>query len=625
MPDFLRWFHRKPGNSWLTFGGLVATFLLGFFLTFTLPSSVKAASLDAARAEIALVEQNEAAVRQEFFLQERWFSPPYVAQIPGMVQQSEACVKSAKDALHQAESAWSVDRAVLYAKSARASAFEASSTIGQIWDVLNGNSDLLDRSRAVFETVSSEAASLSNLLDGAATRYANEHDRFLLKYTEPMAMSLSTAGNTKASAVQYIAAAHAVLPPPEDKSGIGDPNAALQNLDTAKALVEKVNTLAEQVTAGLDYQREAVDNVDPTIQTADSRITSADRHMSDLATSRGYTKDKALSVADGFFRQAVGFRDQAKSIMASPVTEENGKVDAPAAYEAAKQAIANADQSTAEADYQVVWEDGTRQKLASYASVLISANDTLSQAVRAEQILKNSHAHDVWNDVSMNLDSARSNIQTAENHKNNALSALDISQQRFQDANSEAQRALTALNQVLSLAQAVSDRAGHLEGFRSSWPAAHSNAQSVIAGERSNVESYGSYDSAARNDFNSAVNLLAQAEGEAVAWRYEPAVNNANSAATLASGTGSRSYRAYEDEQDRLRRAEEARKRAAEEAERQRQLQSQNWNNSDSGSSSGGYDFGGSSSGGSDYGGGSYGGDGGDFGGGYSGGDGGDW
>jgi hypothetical protein len=617
---FLEWFHERPGNFWKTIGALTIIFLLGVFLTFVLPSWAKNSAIEMAQQSISLANENHEVANQEYTIQQGWFEEAYVSQIPGLFRKVKEDLDSAELLLAEASVGFSVDTSVEKANLAKNSAEKASQTIGQINGILKANRDVCAQARKQLQSVNTDMKALGILLDSVASRFAEENTFYLKKYTSPMVHALSSAAEKKIGAENNIALATSVLPPDEESNHRGDPLAALQNFDAASALIIEINTLAAQVTAGLDYQHEALIMVGPTIEKADGAIILANGHMEKTINARGYTKDKALAAADTLLHLSIKQRDQAKSIKL--IVVEDGKFDAPGAYEAAKSAVQNATDSYQEIDRQMAFEDAAREALASYQSYLQLANASINQAEIDQQTLTTNHASDIWFAESGYVGVAYNNIELAERHRQAALIALDLRQQRFFDADQESKSAITALSNSTDLSKAVSVKAAYLENFRREWPSVHSRTQNTINAEAPQVQMYGSYDWAAKNDFDSSVTLLSQAEREASSRYYEPAVNNAKKAMSLVSGTGSRCYNSYEEH--KRREEEEARRRAAEEAERQRQLQEQmnSHNNSDYGSGGGDYGGGGSSGG---YGGGNSG-DGGDFsGGGGNSGDGGDW
>lgn len=548
-------------------------------------------------------------------LQQLYFLPSYLDGLDQKQLQAYDLITLSGNTLADAKKPrLSLDESISLANLAKKQATDAHAIVVNVKASLDENERLRSTAQASLEQLTAQYGVANTLLGQVSGRYNNEKDQWLSKYMGPIGEKLSSATGSLKSASDNIALAQVNLPALDSTSHTGDPKTAQVQLDTAKIQIDSINSLMSEVTAGLDYQKEAKAQAAPTISKANSGVPLAIGHINDIVRTRGYTLDKALATANSLSTQAENELAQAQLIMTTPL--EGGKLDYPAAYELAKSSVEHANQAYVEVDRQTRLEDSARTKLSLYASALATANTAVSQANISYGILSANHAYDTYSDVSGYIDTANTYLSEAESVKASALQAVDIRQQRFEEADRLAGDALSKLSQVKEYADTVTSRAVSLEIARGDWPGKRNTASSIIESERSEVSNYGSYSSSAKSDFNSAVDYYNQALDDAETAHYQAACDNADTAANLASGTGSKAHRAYDDYQ-----AEQERQRQAEEEARQRAIDEANQpSSSDFGSDGGGSSSCCDSGGSSDFGG-----DGGDVGGGDTGGDGGDW
>ncbi len=612
-----RWLNKLDSYLRIALSVCCGVLVLGV-ICYLIPHLAKNSTLDAAAATIQTVSDNQPSVGSTLEEQLRWYSPPYTAGLSEQLGKANSFLQTATNQLQQAKDAGSFDASIKLANDAIQSANDASILISQVQTKLVSND--VQRKQAIdrLDSVKKDLASGYIALAHASQRFSQEQDAWLTKYMGPLGDAIALAGKQVRVADDAATVASAYLPQFSDVGQKGHPANAMDHLDKAKAAIDQINTLAAKVTSELDYQTEAQTGAAPTIAQADTKVQLATTHMHAIADARGYALDKALALANSLYQHAATELAQAQLVMNSPVSAEGNKLDYAAAYEQAKQSVMHADGAFAEVDNQVALDDSARTKLGQYISVNAQARNAVHQASSDLQTLSEYHGRDAWSDVSNNVTSANNDVATAQKNSIDAQAALK--DQRFADAEAKAQLSLDQLQTALTNAQAVSSLSSTLEDYRTNrWPYSRTNARTTIDGQTADIQSYGSYSSSAKGDYDGAVSLFTQAESEASSRYFRPATEYADQATSLASGTGSKARQAYDDyqaEQERQRRqAEEDRKRAEEQA--QQQQQQQNWSSSDSGSS------GGSSC--CDSGGGSSGGDGGDWGGGDSGGDGGDW
>ncbi len=581
-------------------------------ICFSIPNATRNATLNSANSAIQTAGSNKPQVDTALKAQKGWYVLSYTAGLPEQLQQAQASIDSANVRLQQARKANSFDESIRLASDANQYAAQASQLMNQVQAQLTANDQKRTQANDRLGSQTTDLANAMSVSEASRQRYNQESAQWLKKYMNPLGDAIMQASSHSKIADNSMLAAAAVMPPTADVSQRGDPLAALTSLDQAKVAIDQINALAKQVTAGLDLQKEAQANAKFTIDKAQVQVQLASTHMQDVVASRGYTADKALSTANSLFVQAEQELAQAYQTMSTPDARE-GKTDYLAVFTSAQASITHANQVFAEVDRQKTLDDSARQKLSQVSQTLITANAAISTAQSDLSTLRFNHAAGTWSSVADNVTVAQNNVASAHQMQYDAQQA--IVQQSFVLADQKATDTLGQLNQATQLAQAVSSFEGNLESYRTQWPSIHDDAASTINAQTSEITSYGSYDTGAQNDYNSAVDKLRQAESAASNQYYENACSLAQQAKSLASDTGSRAYSAYEDEQRRI-------------TERSQP----SFSSSDGGDSGGGgFDFGSgdggdwsggdSGGGGSDFGGG----DGGDFGGGSSGGDGGDW
>lgn len=607
--DPIAWIRQDDRNYW-TAVAVTVLFIVLSLLGIILPGVAKKAAIADAQTAYTDAFDLYNATNNTVALQQVWFASEYFEGI-GEKQYAayDLIVKSDKN-FSEASSAWSLDNAIEYATLAKKDADEAYAILTEVKLQLDENDRIRREAMSALEDASDKFDAATTTLASGELRYDTENDQWLTKYMEPLGENISSATGAIQNARAHIDAAQAVMPALDSASQIGDPIAAIAELDQAKIQIDTVNSLMDQVTGGLDYQIKAKAQATPTIQQAAAGVPNALSHINEIVRTRGYSLELALAMANSLYLQSVEELTLAQEAIATQL--EGGKIDFPLAYESALSAIDHANAAYSEVDRQVSLEDTARAKIAEFDATADFAAGLFMDAGWAYDTLEANHAYGAYSDLDLNLVTAQNYLVDASVSYDAATSLVSRSRQRFEEADAEIQFALDRLAQASALSSAIIDRSSTLEYYRGEWPTRSSNAYNTIEAERSQVNTYGSYDSSAQSDFNAAVDLYNEAVRYATDRYFQIACEKADEANTLAMGTGDEAEDAYDDY---VREQEEARRRAEEEAQRQaeeaqRQAQEDSSPSIDSGDSGSCCESGG--------------GDGGDIGGGDSG-DGGDW
>ena len=498
-----------------------------------------------------------------------------------------------------------VKKSIALADLANRQVANANQIVKEVKDQLDNYQVLRAGVRNSLISVSQAMSATHPLQSAATSRLSEEKEVHLKKYTNSDELTLNQAGKKIADADQYLVNASAFMPADSDRSGMGDPTFAQEEIDRAKVLIDEINVLMSQVTADLDNLKNARELASQKVADAKSTYTQSKNYVDGLSNqTRFWLKDSYRSLA-----AAEKSKDAAAIALATVV--EDGKVDLKLAYDSALSSISGSLQAVSSADAEIDDEQTARQGSTLITSRVPGVNTGIGQAIGAQSTMRLYHNASTWSNVSSNVITAQALVEQAIALAKRALELIEITVQKFAEGKTAASDGLNKLDQAQSLASTVVDVKSTLERFRSEWPGYESQAASVINNEQANVQNYGSYDMGAVNSFNTAVSQLNNARSHASSGYYQIAIEEANAAYANAYGTGSRAYQAYEAEMERQRQAriaatrqaeaaEQARQRAAEEAAR-RASQSSDYDYGGSSSSGSSCCSGGYSSGGSDY------------------------
>ncbi len=608
LDEIISWSGKSVQNFALSQGIAFSIMLLGYLLLFSIPGWVIKSTTESAQNAISVVEiaQNNLVERDRS--ESSWFETEYVEAIPDKFVELDSTIESAKALL--SGNVAGANQRLENAKEAASLAEQAETILWEIEINLDDNQRLQETAFALFTSTVEDVDAASAAYGQVQSRYDNQNALYQPKYTTPLSEKLQTAASQNQKARNELALADSYLPPVGANDHTGDPFSAIHSLDQAKIEVDEINALMEQVTAGLDYQATTKLEAGPKAQQAVTALRDSENHVAAIQQATGYWLDDAEN-------QLFTASTQLELAQATLNDSLDGYVDYPVAYEAAVASIAASASAKSSANTEVESARLAHTDLISLVNLAQSAQTVVDHAEVSQVTLDSKHANSTWVSIATNVTQANSLIASANNRVLTAREYLALDTQRFNDAYRQTQSAIGELNTAKNLAQDVINKTLSLESYRSEWPNAESRASSAISAERPRVNSYGSYSYSAKSDFDRAESLLSSARLNASSRKFEPAVSEANSAATVVYGTGSRAYGAYEDYQEEQERqrlaAEEAAERAAERAaEAARQAsESSSFDYSSGGSSSNSWSSdsssGGSYGGGSDsdYGGGS--------------------
>lgn len=596
---FFRNLDRNPRLGVQYSGGLLVFSLFLFFVVPNLVlSSYKSTTEESLQQVEVLIQQAEDRIPEQ-----NWFAEDFSITSNGRSYQSDLAearqvLERSRSTFQEAGRGWPASRVRLY-QQARVEVEEARAFVAVTITLFDHNVALREQ---VTQDLQGENYTLEMTFARQVTaqqRFDSEAHEWLTTYMRPLENNLGDADGKLSTAQNHLNTADGNMPDWSDLSHRGNPLAAQEQIERAKVLIGEIITLQQQVTAGLDYQIEARDTAPSMANQAESAITAAHRRLSEIDAQYHWGFNGALADASNFVALAESSLQEARSFLSAVVPVEN-KVDWPSAYEAGKRALSQAQQSVASANTQVSAYIETNNLLSRYSSVHSTAVSDIRTAEGAWSTIERYHHSSTWNGKQDNIAEAWRLVGLAETAY--AKTSLSLSNQEFLTAQTQMGNSISNLQTASNLSDQVVSLKNALEGYRSSWPGKQDRAESEINSNRARINSYGSYSSSAKSDFNRAVSLLSDAESAASQHKYQRAGQLADEAYDSASGTGARAERAYDDEMDRQRRAAEAAQRAAEEAAR-RAAESSSSSSSSGGCCSsindgGGFNSGGSSSGG---------------------------
>lgn len=558
MPTFIEdlkeWVTRDLNNLGFTLGICLLGFVFSGYLAFVEPGQAAAAAISQADKTIQIQKDAVTTIQTELDAQMKWYKPTYVeglqdvlniAQDPQHLGKASATIDSARRAF------WADDKIRLARQADKIagdpeSGSSVANLIAGVKKTLDDNIALRQNTRGAFVSVGNNLPIASQNYQAALDRYNAEAGDHLLKYTIPLTQSLTSANQNLTAVQAALTNALTLLPGDSDQTQSGDPRGALEQLNKAKADIDEVNTLMSQVTSTLDQLKEAKTQARPATDAALTKNVITWGHISNIVSARGFSLNKALAAANSLYEQAVTAQGNAETILKSPIAKEGGKIDYPTAYAEAKRASFLAEQAVAEADNQVTLADSAASKIGQITSRTATVNNLISQASTSLLTLQAYHASATWSAVSGRTTAAQNHVASAYSYKTSATSLSSLDQQKFAEANNQADSGLLELSQAESLANDVISLVKVLEQYRASWPGAEQAAQDTINAQTGNINTYGGDASAEVNRYHQAKTKLDEARGDARSWYYQNAVTKAQDAQSLASGTGQRAYDAYQ-------------------------------------------------------------------------------
>lgn len=598
--EFTEWATRSTKNLVISLVGLWGGALLLLFLAVWIPSVVTENALKEAQQIILTAQTQVENASTRYDSESKWPKPEYISGLAGNLSQAQQWLSNdewtdagktmigAQKALAKAKAgSWNPDDTLMWASRAKESADQAKRLGSIVITTLDTNAKLQSDARAQQVKTDGLFSGAQGNRTNTVTRFGQEKGDVLSKYTSQMETDLKAAQDAQTNGQRYIDAAKLMLPPANDTRNIGDPKQAMAEFDLAKIEIDKINTLAKQVTAGLDLQKEAKANSASRTKEAGNAVSNALVTIQNVVNTRGYTLDKALSQANAFYMQADTAQKLAARTLVSPIASEGSKLDYVLAYQSANEAISISGKVTTEVKFQTDTADTAQAKISQFPSVFAQVNTVVDQAARDLNTLLSYHAKSTWSDVSNAVNSARNLITEATSHFEKAKGLISLQVQQFVQGLSEINIGLDNLGSAQSQAQGLITKTASLEILRAQWPGAESSATNAINGASPTVDQYRGYSSRAVSELSSANGSLSSARSSALQLRWQDAINSANTAISQANNAKSWAKSDYDAEMARQRAAEEARQRAAEEAARAA-AESSSPSNSWSGSSGGG-------------------------------------
>lgn len=334
-----------------------------------------------------------------------------------------------------------------------------------------------------------------------------------------------------------------LLPPDDDRGGIGDPRSAQTELDSAKALHEGILTLIRQVISGtpdksvlgLEDLINSRQGAQGTADSARAQIGNARNHIDSTITAKEYRLDKALKRAQALWISARSELAAADQIMADPIQPEN-VVDWPAAHAAAQKALQHALDSYAEVDEQIRAHEQALANLGLYGQKRREADAALSAARADQTVLQQWHNSRTWASVARHIATAEAHLQDAATHRRSAQTAISLQVQDFEGGLGASQAALQQIASAKAQAEALSEVKTTLEAYRAAWKGKQRAASSAIASADSKIKSVGrGHSRRAVNALNDAQSSLASAKTSANSYQWEQANHQADAARSAAN------------------------------------------------------------------------------------------
>ncbi|MFA6383277.1 MAG: hypothetical protein WCX17_02545 [Parcubacteria group bacterium] len=525
----------------------------GAWMTFIHPGQI--ATKELKKAEVVFTEaQQKLADVEKQAISLRWYKKKYFDELAILFDQARRELSSTEGALKLAQSEKK-------AKDKRSRSESVSQRLRQKTGALSAIEKIRQKI-AAYQKVTDEARAESEVLQKTILSLGKKHNEteavlevekksYLSKYVKSMDEQLSDVEKKAVEAFEILHQASSLLPPKDDVSGNGDPIEAGRFIKGCKATLESAKNTLDAVGSELVLQHDALTKSVPSVAEADVQLKEARAHLESIRQSSSLLPNKALKNAYQKNAEAEKKIGQAKKALT--VVVEKGKKDLALAYRNALAVSGLSLEVIKEADFQVKLFAEAKTKLEKHVLKLNTQEKEFVKAENSLVILKANHIVSAWQDVALNLETARQKYSLAQ--KTLADAETLFLEQIFSDAVKSFDLATSDYGYSSQLLAGLIARTDKLERYRGEWPRVEKKAQRTINDEEDKVSKYGSHSSSAKSDFDSAVSLLANAKRLASQKDYASAVKKAQEADKLAEGTGSRAYAAYEDYEEGQRRA----------------------------------------------------------------------
>lgn len=519
-------------------------FVLGFYFAFVRPGQLVENARQQASSNISNAEKSLKDAELELEKMD-WFKKSYLTVAIGNLAEATDLIGEARENFSQASQQGSWRKKVERFKSGCNKAVAATDKTKVAQDSLIQAQERKERALAQGAALTHSLKQISSNLQDARIRIKAESPRYPSRYGRTLTQRDSTDSEESARIAAVRQRGMDFLPGEAEADGRGDPDSALAILDPA---VESANKLQNETTSFVEYLLAlAVAH-----ERADSLVSESESRYGISNAELAKRKAGGLWLKEGTAILASAEADALSARRLLTLIEDGEKVpDRPEAYFKAQRAIERANLAVSNADQEIALFETTKKNERSLAAEIVSATGLIPQVSRDFDTLKKYHNEELWLEQASIATSLTSIGMTQANGRHAQVQRLlSLGVQKFKEADELVQAELTSVRNMQAQANAFFTLVKTLEGARSSYRNEYSSASSAIAGERDQIESYGSYDFDAQSDFNRSVSLLSRAAGEAQNRRYQLAISYAQQARRLVAGVGDRAEEAYDDAQD---------------------------------------------------------------------------
>ncbi len=528
-------------------GGVLFVMLcVTLWLTFILPIQLANSAYKRASEAYTAVSNNVA----EFQVQTesmKWFKKSYTDGIRTISGQAQKNLSEMKNDLATAEKAGAKDKKAL-SKMTEENLKNVAAIVkkGQTELVIcqkmanDARSGLADLERTIALSRASMVKNSINILD---TR-----GKYLSKYVLEITKQASLAQKRIEEADQLVSKADALLPPLNDKSGKGDPKAALLVISDGSVIAGESQKLVKNVSDELAFQEEALTKAESKVALAVNDLETVYNHLETIVQTTPLLPERALKEV---YRKQEDANQLLEKVNKALNTEvEKGKYDKAFVYKQALLISSLSGEIIKETDQQVRWFNEASVLIAKIKSEIKEANVQIGNSLASETVLTSQHAPIAWKEVKDNVSLAKKTVKASEQ----ALTGVELLfyDQAFSKSLENGKKAISELDNAKKLLSELQSYAQRLEDFRNNWPNEEKRTKDIIAEEDDYVSQYGAYSASAKNDFADAEKLFEDALEQAKGKLYAEAVGKAKKAYNLAEGTGDVAYNAYRENQRRL-------------------------------------------------------------------------
>lgn len=545
----------EPGNAtgvlrskwFLPVAGIAAVLLfsIGAYVYFVLPGKMVASAKQSAEAQItsATSALKEAQATLPGLA---WFKESYTSPLEQSCNSAKAALEGGPDSaaklMAQGESgSWSARRdaykkAEAQAKAAYTSAQTVVTSAARARQARDEAGRRLSAFSARFGAATEAQQEINRRIEVETPRYPARYGIEIRAKRDGITSGLNPMSGLSASVTAIL---------PENGTRVGDPDAALSQLNPALTRLDEIDTSAKAILSYLNTVKHQADGASAKVDECNNIVAATQSGLGKRKRETGYW----LKAATAALETAKAKAETAESLLTA-VKPEDGVADLPKAYLTADEAIGLCGNVLKSADSEIAAAAAVETDSKTFASEIDSFAELAESVRKSHATLQSNHASSIVSKYNGILERCGPEGERAfRRDLRDIRDDISLEKQRFEEAKKELAERRKALSEGKAQANEFIGLVRSLENARKSYPDELENAQQIISAQRANVEKYGASDTASRDDFDEAVKLVKSGAQHAKDREWSAALDDVRTAAKKAADTGAQCKAAYERQQ----------------------------------------------------------------------------